>query len=180
MKLKKMIALLMAFVLCTALTACASETEDGVTVPTGMQAILSEAEDYYLIVPADWLTDTTVGLTSAYAEDLARSSVTVCANELTYEISTIEDYWASYAEQFAATFTNFTMLDDVPGDVTIGGEAGKKYRYTATVGDVDYQWMQVLFIHNGTLYMLTYTSTPDGYEDLLDDVSDIISAFTFR
>ena len=164
------------------LFSCGGKTEEGIPVPSGMQAIASEAGDYYLMVPAAWTVDTTKGMTSAYAEDAAKSSVTVCANELTRDIVTIEQYWESFSEQFKATFADFAMIDAEPTDVVLEkAEAeGKKYRYTATVGDVKYQWMQVLFIRNATLYIVTYTSTAESYESNLDDVNKILGELIFR
>ena len=158
------------------------KTEDGVSVPSGMQAIPSEAGDYYLMVPAAWVVDTTKGMTGAYAEDAARSSVTVCANELTRDIVTIDEYWESFSAQFAATFPDFALLDPEPTDVTLekAEVTGRKYRYTATVGEVKYQWMQVLFIRNATLYIFTYTSTAEGYDANLDDVNKILGELIFR
>ncbi len=182
----KYISLLLAMILfLSMLFSCGTQTEEGIAVPSGMQAIASEAGDYYLMVPAAWLPDTTKGMTSAFAEDAARSSVTVCANELTREIDSIASYWDEFQAQFAAAFSDFTMLDELPTDVTIaaGSESaieGKKYRYTATIGEVQYQWMQILFIRNATIYIFTYTSTVDGYEENLDTVNEILSNFTFR
>ncbi|MCQ2433484.1 MAG: DUF1795 domain-containing protein [Clostridia bacterium] len=186
MKFTKKCSLLLALILVlSCLLASCGTTEDGVPVPNGMQAIASETGDYYLMVPSNWITDTVRGMTSAFVEDQAHSSVTVCANELTREIPTIEEYWNSFSEQFKASFADFAMLDELPTDVTVAKENdgtidAKKYRYTATVGEVKYQWMQVLFIRNATLYILTYTSTAESYESNLDDVNKIIANFTFR
>ncbi len=187
MKATKFLSLMLALLLLvSALTACAKKTDDGVPVPSGMQAIASEGEDYYLMVPDHWLTDTTTGMTSAYVEDVARSSVSVCANELTRDVTSIEGYWDMFSSQFSETFADFTMLGEEPMDVKVGADTeagateGKKYRYTATVAGVKYRWMQVLFIRGTVLYIFTYTSTADGYEANLEDVDKILAHFTFR
>ena len=173
--------------LCASLASCGgSTTENGVTVPNGMQAIASEAADYDLIVPSEWLVDTTVGMTSAYMEDRTRSSISVCANEISGKITSADAYWELFSEQFTSTFADFTMLDSEPVSVTVGSAyennsvEGLKYRYTATVGDTKYQWMQILFIRNATMYIMTYTATADVYESHLDDVNDVIAYFSFR
>ncbi len=199
--LKKMTTLLLAVVLCGMMMASCTETTDsGATIPADMTAVLSEAKDYELVYPAEWLVETTVGMTSVYCEDVARSNVTVTANEITGELVSIEDYWALFSEQFKTTFADFTMLDAEPVDVTVGGAhdenasaetgnaqnkvknavEGKKYRYTATVGGVQYRWMQVIFTRNATMYIFTYTSTADGYEGNLEDVSEMLDYFYFR
>ncbi len=184
MNIQKHIAIFFALVFSLVLLAsCGAKTEDGITVPSGMQAIASEAGDYYLMVPTTWVADTTKGMTSAYAEDAAHSSVTVCANALTSDTPDIASYWDSFAEEFKATFDDITVLDKEPSDVTFGADGtltGKKYRYTATVGDVKYQWMQVLFVREENLFIFTYTSTSEAYESALDDVNEILANLTFR
>jgi hypothetical protein len=190
MKLTKFLSLILICAL-TALTfaSCSpSVTEAGIAIPSGMQAIAGEAGDYDLIVPSEWLVETTVGMTSAYAEDAARSSVTVTANELTAELTSIEAYWDMFAEEFAATFADFAMVDAEPSDVVVGSAYedttrhtdALKYRYTATVGGVKYQWMQVLCLRGATMYIITYTSTAESYESNHEDVNDILSHLYFR
>lgn len=181
-----LILVLLCGILSSAVGCSSNQTDTGVSIPADMKAVASEAADYDLVVPTSWLVETTVGMTSVYVEDRVRSNVSVCANEIRGEISSIEAYWDLFTEQFTASFADFTMLDTEPVNVTVGSAYednatdGYKYRYTATVGDVKYQWMQVLFIRNATLYILTYTSTADVYEDHLEDVNDIIAYFSFR
>jgi len=190
MKLTRILSLLLTCVmLALSCASCSpSVTEAGIAIPNDMQAIAGEAGDYDLIVPANWLVETTVGITSAYAEDEARSSVTVTANELTAEVTSIEAYWDMFAEEFAATFADFAMVDAEPSDVVVGSAYedttrhtdALKYRYTATVGGVKYQWMQVLCLRGATMYIITYTSTAEQYESNLEDVNKILSHLYFR
>jgi len=190
MKSRNLLAgVLACLLLCLTFASCtASVTESGIAIPSGMQAIAGEAGDYDLIVPSDWLVETTVGMTSAYAEDAARSNLTVCANELSADIASAEEYWEMFAEEFAATFADFAMVDPEPSDVVVGAAYedttrhtdGLKYRYTATVSGVQYQWMQVLCIRGATLYIITYTSTVEAYENNLEDVNSILANLYFR
>ena len=190
MKLTKLLSLILACILLSlSVISCSpSVTEAGIAIPSDMQAIAGEAGDYDLIVPNEWLVETTVGMTSAYVEDTARSSVTVTANELTAELTSIEAYWDMFAEEFAATFADFAMVDAEPSDVVVGSAyedttrhtEALKYRYTATVGGVKYQWMQVLCLRGATMYIITYTSTAESYESNLEDVNAILSHLYFR
>lgn len=190
MKLTKILSLLLTCVMISmsVLSCSPSVTEAGIAIPSGMQAIAGEAGDYDLIVPSEWLVETTVGMTSAYVEDAARSSVTVTANELTADITSIEAYWEMFAEEFAATFADFAMVDAEPSDVVVGSAYedttrhtdGLKYRYTATVGGIKYQWMQVLCLRGATMYIITYTSTAESYESNLEDVGEILANLYFR
>ena len=179
---------LVLLLLLSVLTGCGAKTVDGVTVPSGMRLIVSEADDYNLIVPDTWLTETTVGMTSAYAEDAAHSSVSVLANEVTgLSGTTLNEYYDNAVAQLGAAFPDFALTYAEPSDVKVGFAAdpdnyidGMKYTYSATVGGVQYQWMQVLFIRNATIYIMTYTSTAEAYDDHLEDVSNIIAYFSFR
>ncbi len=190
MKQTNLIAGLLTCVLvCLSLFACSpSVTEAGIAIPSGMQAIAGEAGDYDLIVPDEWLVGTTVGMTSAYVEDAARSSVSVTANELAADITSIEAYWEMYEKEFRATFADFAMVDEKPSDVTVGTAyqdtsrhtSGLKYRYTATVGGVKYQWMQVLCVRGATMYIITYTSTAEAYESNVEDVTAVLANLYFR
>ena len=176
MKLTKLLSLILACILLSlSVISCSpSVTEAGIAIPSDMQAIAGEAGDYDLIVPNEWLVETTVGMTSAYVEDTARSS--------------IEAYWDMFAEEFAATFADFAMVDAEPSDVVVGSAyedttrhtEALKYRYTATIGGVKYQWMQVLCLRGATMYIITYTSTAESYESNLEDVNEILSHLYFR
>ena len=190
MKLTRLLSLILTCILLSlSVISCSpSVTEAGIAIPSDMQAIAGEAGDYDLVVPSSWLVETTVGMTSAYAEDAARSGVTVAANELTADITSIEAYWAMFEEEFKATFADFALLDAEPSDVVVGSAYedtsrhtdALKYRYTATVGGVQYQWMQVLCLRGATMYIITYTSTAESYESNLEDVNEILSYLYFR
>ena len=190
MKLTRLLSLILTCILLSlSVISCSpSVTEAGIAIPSDMQAIAGEAGDYDLVVPSDWLVETTVGMTSAYAEDAARSGVTVAANELTADITSIEAYWAMFEEEFKATFADFALLDAEPSDVVVGAAYedtsrhtnALKYRYTATVGGVQYQWMQVLCLRGATMYIITYTSTAESYESNLEDVNEILAYLYFR
>ena len=187
--MKRLICLISLVLLVTALASCGAQSIDGFAVPSDMSYLASETGDYYLIYPQNWLTETTVGMTSVYTEDAYRSSVIVTANELPAEMTSIEQYWEQYTEQFRAQFSDFEMVDPEPSDVTVGKEQkdyggvtaeGKKYRYRATVGDVEYQWSQVFFLHNATLYTVTYTAKAAVYDSHTDDVDKILAYFAIR
>ncbi len=186
MKTKNLISLVLALVLlCGMMASCSKETESGLSIPSYMQSIASEMGDYELIVPSEWLVETTQGMTSAYAEDQVRSNITVCANELSTDITTVEAYWDYFSAQFSAVFTDFTLLEAEPAKITIGSEhqghsvEGLQYHYTATVGDVKYRWLQTVCLHKGTIYIITFTTTVDMYEEREEELVEIFRYFYF-
>ncbi len=186
MKTKKLISLLLILILlCGMLASCSKETESGLSIPSNMQSIVSEAGDYELIVPSEWLVETTQGMTSAYVEDQARSNITVCANELSADIASVEAYWDYFSAQFSAVFSDFTMLEAEPAHISIGSAHeghtvdGLQYSYTATVGDVKYRWLQTVCLYKGTIYIITFTTTVDMYEEREEDLVEIFRYFYF-
>ena len=65
-------------------------------------------------------------------------------------------------------------------DLLLGGQAAKRYIYTATMLDMNYRFMQVAAIKGGYVYLFTYTSTDDLYESHIEDVNNIIEHFSFK
>ncbi len=158
-------------------TACSNSDGD---VPSGMQKIVSEAKDYNLYVPKDWVVDTIQGMTSAAVGDAAKSSVSVSAVAMSsVEQDAAENYWNSLREQYEATFANWT-LEEEGTETTLGDVKAYKYRFTGEISGITYQWMQVIGIRSGTYYTFTYTSTKDAYEDNIEDVISILEYFEFN
>ncbi|MBQ4601776.1 MAG: hypothetical protein IJB24_02845, partial [Clostridia bacterium] len=63
---------------------------------------------------------------------------------------------------------------------TLSGEPANKYVYTATVTGTTYQFMQIVCIREMTVYVITYTSTPDSYDSNMEDVEKILDNFSFN
>ncbi|MBE6636191.1 MAG: DUF1795 domain-containing protein [Ruminococcaceae bacterium] len=88
-------------------------------------------------------------------------------------ITSIDEYWAYYEKNFAKTFSDMTYTEKGE-NMLLSGLKAKKYVYTATVTGDSYQFMQVVTIKNGYVYIFTYTSTKDLFESHLDDVNAIL------
>jgi len=94
-------------------------------------------------------------------------------------ITTVEEYWAYYEGQFKATFSDLTY--SVEGEnVMLAGMKAKKYVYTATVTGQTYQFMQVVALKTGTVYIFTYTSTEEVFDSHMEKVNAILGYIALK
>ncbi len=99
--------------------------------------------------------------------------------EGTPTITTVEEYWAYYADEFAATFSDMTY--SVEGEnMMLAGMKAKKYVYTATVTGETYEFMQVVALKAGTVYIFTYTSTEAVFDTHVETVNAIIGYIALK
>lgn len=175
MKLK--IAFAIILVLSTILCSCAKD--DG--VPAGMKLFSGENVDYTVYLPEDWTVDMSTGTLSAYVSSVDSSSVTITAQVLETSKMTmsVDEYWESYKADFESTFDDMEYEGEVPVTTTLDGVPANKYVYTATVTGIKCKFMQLVCINAGKVYVITYTSTPDKYDNNIEGVDSIISNFSF-
>lgn len=94
-------------------------------------------------------------------------------------ITTVDEYWAYYEGQFKATFSDLAY--SVEGEnTTLAGMKAKKYVYTATVTGQTYEFMQVVALKTGTVYIFTYTSTEALFDSHLEDVNAILGYISLK
>lgn len=178
MKLKALfitvIAVIMIFCSCTV-----QKSE----IPTGMKLFSNDLVDYTAYVPESWIIGMSTATLSAYASSTDASSVTITAHALEAEDVSIslDDYWARYEEQFKKTLSDMKYVGKTK-KVTLDGKKANQYTYTATVTDIEYKYMQTVCINNdnNTVYIITYTSTPDNFDTHIDDIGSIVDNFKFK
>ncbi|MBO5275349.1 MAG: hypothetical protein IJA85_05045 [Clostridia bacterium] len=176
----KTTALLMAFVLMLGLlTSCGKAADDDGGAPFGMKTISTELVDFNLHVPSTWLEDISTGVITARYSDTDASNISVMKIAMGINEATLDDFWAGHKAGFEATFTDLEMIEEGT-DMLMGGQAAKRYIYTATMLDMKYRFMQIAAIKGGYVYLFTYTSTDDLYESHIDDVNSIVEHFSFK
>jgi len=130
---------------------------------------LSDSEALTTDVASDDRVITEIG-TAADSETLPEGLPT---------ITTVEEYWAYYEGQFKATFSDLTY--SVEGEnVMLAGMKAKKYVYTATVTGQTYQFMQVVALKTGTVYIFTYTSTEEVFDSHMEKVNAILGYIALK
>ncbi len=153
------------------LTGCSGDTE----APTGYKTASGEAADYTFFVPEEWTVDLSTGATSAYCSTEDPSSVSVMAWELPHTDTTLDEWWEMNLEDISLVFQNVVVEE--PENVTMDGVYGKKYTYTADLGEFSYKIQQTAAIRSGSVYLVTYTSLADTFDTHLEEVGNMLSFF---
>ncbi len=153
--------------------ASCNKTQDEFAPPAGFITASSEASDFYFYVPDDWTVDYSTAAAGAYFSADDPSSVSVMAWELEYTDTTVEEWWELNQSEIESVFTNFTL--ESSENTTINDLYAKKYIYTAALGDYDYRIMQAACVKNSTVYLFTYTSLPENFDEHTDEVSQMLS-----
>ncbi len=175
MKLRSFIILMLALTLL--LCGCAAQEEG---VPQGMKRLEGHTNDYSICVPKDWVSDKDSSTLSAYVSSVDSSSISVTAFALEAQ-KDLNSFWNSYKEDFEATF-NGTMkyVGEMPVTTTLDKIPANKYVYTAEVTGTTYQFVQVTCINEGQVYIITFTTTPELYDDHTENIEKILQNFKFN
>ena len=178
--MNKFIASCICLFVCLSFAACGKNSD--IDVPMGFQlASDPEVPDYVALVPSDWTVEESTGTTTAYYKD-SMSNVVLATFSASFNVLesaevTIDSYFENYMAEFEQVFTDYEEVET--STTTLGGEAAKQYIYSATFGDVEYKFWQILCIHDGRIYTLTYSSTSEYFEKYAEDMDAIIDYFYF-
>lgn len=166
--------------LCLGLTACGNESD--IDVPMGFQlASDPEIPDYVLLIPDDWEVETSTGTTTAYFKDNLSGGVlaTFTASfSVPDSAITLDNYFESFSEEFTQVFGDFNAVET--STTLLDGEEARQYIYTGTFGGVEYKFQQVMCLHQGRIYTLTYSSTSEYFDKYAEDMDAIVEYFAFN
>ena len=176
--MKKLLSVFLILVICIgAFVGCSSERTKG--APNGMKAVKSDDTlSYNLYIPAAWIQDLSTGAVSAYCSSADLSNVSMTQFTLSNKFSLSEQVEV-YLEGLKNTFSDFTIDEKYPENVTLDGVAASKIEYTATLAGDQYKFMNIICVVGAEMYIFTYTSTVDLYDSHLEDVQSILDNFAF-
>lgn len=175
--MKKWIALCMLVLVCFTAVACAGED----AAPDGMKDAAVAGAEYHLYVPEAWVLNNGNGISGAYVAAGERSNVTLTSYLPDAQMSAETYFTEVCLPQYQnGALADFTLIEELCGDTTLGGLNAKKYVYVYSLGDTAYETMQVVVSTGSMVYNLTYTATSVAYANYLDDMESIISHFVFR
>ena len=175
MKKTGILLILLLLAIGAILSGCADQDPD---VPEGMQLASSEDADYLFYVPEGWRLDKSSLYTSAYFSSGDATSISATAFGMNLTDTSVNDWWEKYKEQFEGIYENVEFSE---GEETkLGGVEAMKYTISATLNEKDYQYIIVAALRDSYIYYITYTSTPEYYEDHLDALDQVIECFAFK
>ncbi len=175
LKISLVIVLLM---FAAALASCSSNTDDPYAPPTGMISATDEKADFCLFVPDEWQIDYSTAAAGAYYSASDPSSVSVLAWDLDYTDTTIDEWWQTNVNEVGIVFDDINI--EAEENITMSEVYGKKYIYTASLGDFQYKIMQAACIKGSTVYLFTYTAIPENYDLHLEDVTEMLQFFVIK
>lgn len=172
------IALVIVLLLFAAALASCGNSNDPYAPPTGMISATDEQADFCLYVPDEWQIDYSTAAAGAYFSASDPSSVSVMAWDLEYTDTTIDDWWATNVDEVNVVFDNFNLESEE--NITFSEVYGKKYTYTASLGNFNYKIMQAACIKGSSVYLFTYTSVPENYDLHTEEVAQMLQHFIIK
>lgn len=177
-KIIQTICLVVALLTFAASLSACGNGDDPYAPPTGMISATDEKADFCLFVPDEWQIDYSTAAAGAYCSASDPSSVSVMAWELEYTDTTLDEWWETNVSEINVVFDNFALESEE--NITMSDVYGKKYTYTASLGEFNYKIMQAACLKGSTVYLFTYTSVPENFDLHTDEVSDMLTYFVIK
>lgn len=146
--------------------------------PEGMQLASNDDVAYRFYVPAQWTLDRRLPTSSAYVSESDRSNVSVTVYMPDSDHMTAEEYFDMVQTELKNTLQE--VSDASVEETELDGRPARIYTYRANVGGDTYCFVQTVAAYRGMVYTITYTATPEHYEEHLAEYRAILSAFDFR
>ncbi|MBQ7314193.1 MAG: hypothetical protein IJW81_11475 [Clostridia bacterium] len=172
------IALVIVLLMCAAALASCGNSNDPYAPPAGMISATDNKADFCLYVPDEWQIDYTTAAAGAYYSASDPSSVSVLAWDLDYTDTTVEEWWETNVNEVGIVFDEINVESEE--NITLSDVYGKKYVYTASLGDFQYKIMQAACIKGSSVYLFTYTAVPENYDLHTDDVAAMLEHFIIK
>lgn len=176
--MKKLASLFLAALICLGAIMLSSCQETETDVPKGMKLASSEDADYIMYVPENWRVDRSTLYTSAYFSSGDTSSISTAAYGMNFTDNSVDEWWKSFEEEMSKIYTDISEV--TTEDAVLGGVDGTKYTFSASLNEKQYNYIITAVIRGSYLYYVTYTSTPDYYENHLEELESVISNFAFK
>lgn len=176
--MKRIIALLLALLMCTAvLTSCARDED---TPPKGMILASADTEPFKLYVPEQMTSNVQSGISSAFSYVSENKKMIISARYYTPSAEMgIEVYMDYCASGYAKSLESFTLVSNNEAAVLSGVDA-RKMVYTAKIDETDYTCTQVSALYNGDMISLSFYIPTEVSEYHADTVSSVIKEFVLR
>ncbi len=174
---KKTLIMIAALLLAAMILPSCSASD--VEVPDGMKLISSDEEAFYLFVPMSWVTNSSMGMASAYYSDKDRSNISMTCMAPTDAVASLDGYVEYCKAELEAYMPGFEVVGETE-DAVLGGRNGRSFTYRASINNIDYKYRQVVVTYQSMFYIFTYTSTLEGYELHADEVETMISKVLFK
>ena len=188
--MKRILSLALVMISIFTLASCSREEGEA---PFGMIKASSDAAEFYLYVPNDWVVTTEENslMASARASESDPSNITMIGFEDgSGEYADIDAFWAYYKNELASRIFDFAGEGDERAttfNLTLEGEGmiiddvpAKKYEYSGKLAGSDLSYMMVIAKIDSVFYIITYTSSQSLYSKHADKVNALIEYIEFK
>lgn len=147
--------------------------------PDGMFLVSNDDVAYRFYAPKTWVADYEQQIFSAFFE-ADRSSVSVIPYVPASVSMSVSDYFEMNKREMIKVGgeDSFSLIKEEK--TKLGGRDSIAYTYTYRVGGTVYQYQQIVAAYKGSIYNLTYTSTPENFDAHLADFEKMVNAFAFQ
>lgn len=110
--------------------------------------------------------------------DTFRENVGIVVESLPEGTSDVATYTTTTIEKLKTQIAGYT--EESAGEVTINGQPGYRSIYSGQVAEGPVKWQQTWFVSGTRAYVLTYSSTPEGYNSHVSDAEAIINSMSVQ
>ncbi len=154
------------------------EYSDKADVPEGMKLISTDELPYRFFVPDSWTVNDRAEFPAAYVSDSDSSNVNAHMYMSGSEEVSVEAYFADCEKRYKELFQDYVLVSSK--DIEMDGASAKEFVYTFTSGGVSYKQLQAIVLKGAVYYTVTYTSTPESFDEHLPEVNKMIESFDIR
>jgi len=175
-KTKKISVLFLCAVIFFSVVSCSQPEDDEYA---NMSIITNDNVDYYVYYPNFWNIDSNGDIIRVRVSDSELSNVTLTCFDAPEGITDIGSYMEKHYKVMFTLDAGDEPIEYNLTEKTGEGECFPQMNSTFTVGDT-YKYFQSLFYRNGKIYIFTYTSDIQSYDQHLEYVEKMIKSFTFK
>ena len=171
--LKRIAAVLIALLLCLAVTGCSGEE-----APDGMHNVTMEGQPFILYAPNSWTDNSISGISGAYVKVTEIDYMTVSARFYARESEmTLEGFVNECLNAYSVQAEGYALVSN--DAVVLGGADAKEIVYTAKNGEVDYTFCQRIVKHTTAAgFVVVAFSCPTSlYESTQDQIKSVFESF---
>ena len=175
MKNNKIISLLTVILIVSlTLVSCSNNSE----APDGMKELSTDNNAYNFYVYTQWIVDEQ-NTQCAYYSAVDRSNVSMSAYVPDESFKTMQEYFDACVEQYKKDLSSYTEIEK-SNDAKMFEYNAFKLVYTFEFGGQQFKVMQVMTLHQGIVYVYSYTSSPENYDLHLKDAEAMLAEITFE
>ena len=175
MKNQKIISLLTIVLIVSLMMVSCSKDSDA---PDGMKELSTDKNAYNFYVYTQWIVDEQ-NTQCAYYSATDRSNVSMAAYIPDESFKTMEEYYNACVDQYRNDLQEFELVDSNT-EAEMYDYNAYKLVYTFKFGGQQFKVMQVMTLHQGLVYIFSYTSSPENYDLHIKEAEAMLAEITFE